>query len=406
MAASNTPTSIAAYLKEVYNGDITQLVPANTPFIKRAKFKQDMEPGVQAVFAVQLSAENGFSVGTGSVSLNAAVAHVSGKAQVDGKNLVLRSRISYDAASKASSNKKAFARWNESKFIPMVESMQRRIELMSLYGGDSLGKVSANAAGVLTISADTWASGIFLGTEGAVLEAFTALSGGSQHNGDLTITAIDVENHTVTVSGTSAAVVANDLLFFKGHRGSEQTGLVKIAKNASTLYNIDAASYALWKACSYDCGTSALTFGKVIAAAAKAANKGCDSRLVLMCSQSAFANLNSDQAALRKYDAKYSSSKGENGFESLLFHSGTGEIEIVPSIFIKEGEAIMVPERWTYRIGSQDVTMKMPGQSDQDLVLQVADSTDYEMRLFCDFTVFCEKPGYIVRLTRSDSGAL
>lgn len=406
MATTNTPTTIAAYLKEVYDGDITQLVPKSTPFLKRAKFKQDMEPGEKAVFSVQLSHEAGFSCGTGSVTLNAAVAHTSAKAEVDGKNVVLRSRISYDAASKASSSKKAFARWNEQKFIPMVESYNKRLEILCLWGGDSLGVVESNTSGALVITAATFAPGIWLGSEGTVLEAFTALSGGSQHNTDLTISAVDIDTRTVTVTGTSAAVAANDYLFYKGHRGTEPTGLAKIAKNATTLYNIDAAAYGLWKANAYDAGTSALTFGKVIGAAAKSANKGCDENLVLLCSQEAFTGLVSDQAAFRKYDASYKAAKGENGFKSLVFHTGAVEVEIVPTIYMKRGEAIMFPERHTCRIGSSDVTMKMPGKADEELVLQVADSTDYEMRLYSDQTVFCERPGWITRITRSDSGVL
>ena len=68
-----------------------------------------------------------------------------------------------------------------------------------------------------------------------------------------------------------------------------------------------------------------------------------------------------DQAALRKYDGSYSRNKAENGSESLVFFSQNGEIEIVPSIYVKEGYAyILYAEDWA-RVGSSDVTFQRPG---------------------------------------------
>ncbi|MGL1297136.1 hypothetical protein ACSTKD_00170, partial [Vibrio parahaemolyticus] len=69
------------------------------------------------------------------------------------------------------------------------------------YGRQGLGKVTANSSGVLTISPDTWCSAMWLTLIGAPLEAWTAVSSGSQHNGTLTVTAVSVTNKTVTVSG-------------------------------------------------------------------------------------------------------------------------------------------------------------------------------------------------------------
>lgn len=407
MAAVNTPTTgVAAYLEEVYEqGKVHQLVPASVTVVKRAKFRDDMKHGEKSVFAIQLSHESGFSSGRGDVTLNASVAHVSANAEVEGYTLVLRSRISYDAMTRAATTKGAFIRWNDDRFIPMVESYQKRLEVLCIYGRASLGKVLTNTSGVIVLTPGTWAPGIWLGAEGTILEAFDALTGGAQHNADLTISAVDVDAQSVTVTGTNSAVVPDDLLFFKGFRGNEMYGLMAIALNTGLMFNINATNFGLWKANAYDAGTSGLTFGKVVAAAAKSANKGCDSRLICLVSNAAFANMNSDQAALRKYDAKYNSAKGENGFESLIFHSGNGEIEIVSSIFIKAGEALLYPERETYRIGSSDVTFMMPGE-DKKIIFDVEASTAKEMRLYSDQQIFCSRPGWITRITRSDGLAL
>jgi hypothetical protein len=372
--------------------------------MKRLKFRKDLVTGEQAQFDVQLTHELGFSVGTGEVTLNAAIAQETAKAQVQGYQVILRSRVSYDMISRASNDKAAFAKFNDSKFIPMVESFKKREEVLAMHGRVGLGVVDANNSGVLTIKANSWCPALWVGMKGAVLEAFTATTGGSQHNTDLTITSVDIANRTVTVSGTSSAVVQNDILFFKSHRGAEPYGLWSIARNTGTLYNISASTYELWAANAYDCGTSALTFAKILEASAMSANKGCDEPLLCLVPPKAFQKLSADQGALREYGVGYNKAKGENGFESLVFHGATGPIEIMPHLYSKEGESIMFPERFTSLIGSSEATNVVgPGG---DIVFDVEASTAKEMRTYAEWTVFCEKPGYITYITRSDSLAL
>jgi hypothetical protein len=405
MATVNTTTTLASRLKTVYPNGITQLVPSSTELMKRLKFKKELSPGEQAQFDVQLTHELGFSVGTGNVALNAAIAQETAKAQVDGYGVYLRSQVAYDLIAKAKDSKQAFAKFNDSKFIPMVESFKKREEILACHGRVGLGIVKTNGgSGVLTIREDQWCPALWVGSKGAVLEAFTATTGGSQHNTDLTITAVDIANRTVTVSGTSAAVDVGDYLFFKGHRGAEPYGLWSIARNTGTLYNISASTYELWAANSYDCGTSAITFAKILEASAMSANKGCDEPLLCLVPPKAFQKLAADQGSMREYGVNYNKAKAENGFESLVFHGATGPIEVMPHLYSKEGESIMFPERYTSLIGAQEATNVVgPGG---DIVFDLEGYTSKEMRMMAHWTVFCEKPGYITYITRSDNLAL
>jgi hypothetical protein len=401
MAVTNTPSTLASRLKIVYPNGITSLVPDGTELIKRLKFKSDLMVGKRAEFDVQLNHELGFTVGQGELTLNAAIAQETATAQVDPYQVILRSRVSYDLIARAKSEKVAFATFNDSKFIPMTESFRKREETLAMHGRAGLGIVSGNSSGVLTIRADQWCPVLWLGLKGAVLEAFDALTGGSQHNGDLTISAVDIANRTVTVTGTSAAVVSGDYLFFKGNRGNEPVGLWAIARNVGTLYNISAATYPLWSANAYDVGTSAISFGKILEASALSANKGCDEKLVCLVPPKAFQKLNADQSALKQYGV---TKTAENGFEKLMFHGACGPIEVVSHLYSKEGESIMFPERYTYFIGSQEMTNIVgPGG---DIVFDLESSSAKEMRLYAEWTVFCERPGYITYMTRSDNLAL
>lgn len=402
--STNTPTSLASRLKEVYADGPSQIVPAaNELFGKRLEFRKELELGKAAIFDVQLSGEQGFTVGQGEVTLNGASAQTTAKASVDGYSVILQSNVSYDLISRAKTTKAAFATFNSQKFIPLAESFRTRGELLCMgYGRQGLGIVSSVSTGVITITPGSWCSAMALTLIGATLEAFT--SGGTQHNTDLVVSSVSTANRTITVTGTSSSVVANDILFLKGHRTAAPYGLMDIAKNVGTLYNISAATYDLWSASAYDVGTSALTLGKISAASALAADKGCAEKLTCLVPNKAFQAMVNDQAALREYGANYNSAKAETGFESIVFHGATGKIEIVPYMFSKEGEFVMFPERWTCLLGSEEMANQVgPGG---DIVFDLESTSAKQMRMFGDWTVFCERPGYIVYGNRSDSLAL
>lgn len=400
--ASNTPATLASRLKEQYNGAISNLVPGETVLVK-LKFREEIALGKSAEFDVQLSDELGFSVGQGDVTLNGSIAQTSARASVNAYTLVLQAQASYDLISRASTNEKAFAKFSDSKFIPMTESFQRRQELLHMYGRDGIGQVTSNTAGVLLITEASWCPTIWMALKGAVITAYTAKTAGSQHNGDLTVTAVDVVARTVTVSGTNAAVVANDQLFIKGTYDQGHIGLMTIARNTGTLFGISAVGNPLWQANSFDVGTSAISLGKLLNAAAMSANKGCNERLTVLVPVSAFQVLVSNESALRVYDAKYDEGKATNGFEKISFHGASGELTIVPYKYIKQGEFVMFPERWTSIIGSSKMVNTLNGD---DMIFDMPNNTAKEMRLFSDLQIFCERPGYITYGTRSDGKAL
>lgn len=402
-ATGNTPTSLASRLKERYNGDISNLVPGPNVLCK-LDFRDDISLGKAAVFDVQLGDELGFSSGQGEVALNGSIASATAKVSVDAYSLILQYTSSYDLITRASGgDKKAFAQFTNSKFIPAAESFQRRQEFYHMYGRDGLGKVLSNTAGALVITVDTWCPTLWLGLKGAVINAWTAKTGGSQHNAELTITAVNVNTRTVTVSGTNSAVVANDHLFFQGTYDVGHYGLMPIARNTGTLFGVSAATYPTWAANSYDVGTSALTLGKILAAAGLSANKGCMEKLTSLVPVRAFQGLVADESALREYGANYSEERAKNGFKAISFFGSSGEISIQPYMYLKEGEFLMFPERWTYIIGSSKMAMELDGDK---MWFDSTTVSSKEMRLFSDLQIFVEKPGYMTYGTRSDGLAL
>lgn len=403
----STPTTLASRLKQRYNKEISELVPETSHFQKTVEFRQDLQPGASVEFDCQLSHESGFSVGTGSVTLNGAVDQVAARATVSGFSHILQAKVSYDLIKRANSNEAAFAKFADGKFLNLVNAMRNREEFIAINGRRGCGQVlSENGAGVAVITKASWIPAFWAGSVGAKFVAFDALTGGNQEAGNLTCTAVDIATRTVTFTSdaTIADLDANSYIFPKAQRGTTgRIGLLDIAYNTGTLYGISATTYPLWAANSYDVGTSALTVGKIMEASALAANKGASmEKLICYVPPKTMQALTADESALIRRDPNAKVMK--SGAQGIEIQSSTGSIEIVPHLLIPEGVFVMYPPDYTYILGSCEATSQIA--KDGDILFDLESSSDKELRMFSDNTVFCEKPGFIVYGTRSDSLAL
>jgi len=410
MATTNTPTSLAGDFKNLYQeSGLVQAIPTWAILQDRFKFEEAQSLGQYFIFGVVLQKENGVtyapssSTGSGAVTLNASVAGFVGQAQVEGYAIYMRSRLSYDAAAKASrAGKKAFAQAYGAILKNLKESHQFRLECSLLYGQVGLGVVSANSSGALTLTSASWATGIWAaGLKDAVLEAWTTTAATStQHDGDLTISAIDIANKKVTVTGTSTAVVANDILYFKGSRTSstwyETPGLDKIMQNTGTLFNIAGASYDAWISQSYAVGGN-LSMSAILQAASVGMSYGLEKGLLLVAPEK-FAQLGLDEAALRRYVSDSDAKNTKRGVRGVEFMLGPVSIEVMAHPLVKQGTPLLVAEDYVRRTGATDITFAMPG-SEEPMEVHVTDVTALEIRSMSDQAIFVEKPAQCVRLT-------
>lgn len=409
MAVANTPETMIGDFKNLYkDSGLVNAIPSWMIVQDRFPFEEaEAGLGQYYVFGVVLQKEQGFTyapssgASSGVITLNASVAGYIGSAQVEGFAIYLRSRLSYDAAAKASrAGKKAFAQAYGAVLKNMKESHQYRLECSLLYGRDGLATVSANTSGVLAITAATWATGIWAsGMKGAILEAFTGVGASvSQHDGDLTISSISVANKTVTVTGTNSSVVANDILYFKGARTTtaynECAGLNRILTNTGSLFNIDAASYELWLAQSYAVNGN-LSLTAIMNAAALGMSFGLE-KAILLCAPEKFAQLASDEAALRRY--VQNTPNTNRGVKGISFMMGSVDVEILPHPLVKQGTPMMLPQSAVHRVGAVDVTFSLPG-SGEPMQVHVTDATALEIRSMSDQGIYLETPAQAVLLT-------
>ncbi len=406
MSVTNTPATLVGDFKNLYEkSGLVEAIPNWAIVQDRWKFQNAEATGDFYVFGVVLQRENGFSYAPSSgastvVTMNAAIAGYVGQAKVEGFAIYLRSRLDYAAAAKASAKgKKAFAQAYGAVLKNMKESHQFRLEASLLYGRDGLGTVDSNTSGALVITAATWASGTWAGMKDAILEAWTTVDATStQLNGDLTITAVDISAKTVTITGTNTDVDSGDFLYFKGAKTStgynECAGLYRILTNATTLFNIDAAAYQLWQSNSYPVNGN-LSLTAIMQAASIGMVFGLE-KAALLCSPARFANLASDEAALRRYIQDQRDTK--RGVKGISFILGSVDVEILPHPLVRDGSAMMLNDSSIQRVGATDITFAMPGQG-QTMEVHVTDTTALEIRSMSDQGIFSDMPASCVLLT-------
>ena len=343
---------------------------------------------------------------------------------MQGSAITHRDLLAYDAAAKAANGgKQSFMEATALIVKNLFKAESKFLELDLIYGcgsspatGNSIAQCSTIAAGspsstttTVTISYGAWAGSIFSGMENAIIQFYNAGTLVGSGVG-FTISALNVVpasttvGGTLTVTGSTADTTALQALngttldiYWNTQYANAMLGLRGIMSNTTgTVFNVSASSYSLWGGNVFDCSSTQLTFGKIQNAVALGVNRGLEGKVMVALSPNTFANLVDEQAGARRYDSDYSESKGDNGFKKLEFFSANGLIEIVPHIFVHQGEAFIVPEEETIRLGPvENVTSTLPGMPGEFFV-QSQTYAAYELRAYANEAIFIEAPAHSV----------
>jgi hypothetical protein len=277
------------------------------------------------------------------------------------------------------------------------------MEIQLMYGQSGIAKVASVAGSIITICGSEWAAVIWSGSKNAGLEI---RSQSGTLRGTCNVIKPNLKDQTVEVDLIPAGVTGNadsenaaaDVIYFKGAYNKEFAGLHKIITNSSTIFNIDAAEFDLFKGNVVNVGTSEaakafLSFEKVEEAIALCMEKGLtEEDVVCLVNPKHWNKLMTDQAAKRQYDSSYSSEKIENGAKSLVFYGQNGKIEIHASLFVKEGFSYIFPPAELERIGSSDITFERPGFPGK-FFREMESANGYELRAYSDQALFTSAPG-------------
>lgn len=387
--------------KEVYPEGVPDLVPDLMKVQKTIGFSKADMLGSQYVQPVRLAMPGGFTHakgdGTaGAFSLNDSKAGTQQKATITANQILLRDQMSYEDAGKAAGGKRSFVQGTKFFYEGLQKSMRKRLEIMLLYGSQSVGTIGAYSASnasygnqpTITVNTAQWAPQIWAGAEGSEIDVQTAAT--STVRGSAVIVQVDIENKVLVLSATVTGAVANDQIYFKGNFGNEMLGIHGIL-NTNSKFGIDGGVYSLWKASASALSSTALSFAAIKKAVGKAVAKGLDEDVTLFCNPGGWDDIASDIAALRTVD-KSEVKRVEIGTEEIVFHSQNGKIEIVSHPMVKEGFAYGICTPYWKRIGAVDMQFGAPGFGGE-VFFHLQTKAGVEARMYTNQAVFPERPG-------------
>ena len=409
----SSPTNWSGKLVRKYGPEILDPNPSEGTIAELIPFQSKAyRPGEGYYVDVRLAHEQGVvrEISHGITALSTGIDSVEKQANLEGAEIHVSGRISYGMIHKLESGQ--YGSGIESKIASMMLSGENHREADLLYGPGtsglaSLGTINSVVSGgggatvVVNITQATWAGGLWPQFLNCEFDAYSA--GGVQSNATtaLVLTAVSQSNCRLTFTKTAGDTLsAGDLLFFRSARVKSCVGLQGIAENTGSLFGISAATYAQWKAVSYAVGSQPLSFDKVIEGCAQLADNGLGDGLTLLVCNRTWADLMNDEAALRRYTDGKASRKAAPGFDELEFTSNCGVLRVRTHRFMKQGMALGIPTQECERVGSTDLTFRMPGSNTPEFAEH--DITGYsgkELRLYSDQAVICYAPWHMIQFT-------
>ena len=436
MAAANTYTELDGLFRDRFGDKLENAIPDLTFFQQMVPFKEDKALGDEYKQPVILGREHGITRikrGDGLVTLRAPVAGQIKEARTFGYEYVLRGQIDYSSIFSAENKAKAFDDSVGVMVGNLLDSGRHYLEIDLMWGQslDGIGKLDSTQvqnSTTLKIDVAHWGPGIWNGMEGASIQIWTpgaTLTFKSQ----ATIVSIDPDAAvpTITVAYTTAAACdAGDVIYVENARnlpgvapvnGAANdrtlwkilTGLDAIVMNGNgsnnpvSLYEINASTHQVWRAVNYDALGVDLSFDTLLKVFSRVTVKGGNGEYIVFVSPLTFANLMSDQGALRRYDKADSPAKYVVGAKDITFYTQAGSMMIIGHPLEKQGFAHGFPKRHFKRVGATDLTFdtqKMPkiDQRVSQFFLPIPDKNGVEIRCYSNQQLFTERPGHCFRV--------
>lgn len=424
-ATYNDQTQLTGLFKQVYAKGVVDAFDFAAPLSKRIKYSYaDAGTGDYYNQPVDLVLENSFTQAATNTTptLLALNAGTMQNAQIRGAQIFGRAAVTYEAISRAAAaGPKAFESATKRVVKRLGLGHLKRLEMQLLCGQTGIAVGSAisgtSTTRALVVSAETWSAARFAGMVGATLamtsSAGVATAPSTGAVGSFYLSSVDAATRTLNITADSTDATAMDtdwpaggILFWESNgtktqfgATTEMAGLSKWANMSGTFANIACGTYDLWNANIYSTSTGIISFSKLVEAAEMVGAYGAVDKLVAVCSLKAFSVLNTDLAALRKFDSSYKVSKGELGVSGLTFHTSVGELEILPHPLQCDGKIQIFCPSEALRVGSTDITFIQRGSDGEKLILESSTTPSSEMRTMSNQALFIEQPRHVVEMS-------
>lgn len=408
-----------ANFKEVYADEVVSLIPSQFKVQKMIALELgEKEIGNHFNQPVIVADEQGVTYYTpddGAADLNAAVPAQMKNAQVRDVAILVRTALATDILDRASKKgKKAFKSATELAVKSMRDCIAKRVEVACIYGGSTNGIGRITKSGSVPAATDSgrkvklalttghWAPGIWAGAKNAKVQIYKQATG--TLIGEYSIDSVDFSTKSLTFYNATSSVITDlrtaldtgggnedAIIRYSGSKDKEFLGLDVIVTNTGSLFGIDGATYDLWQG-NETTSTGDLSLTKIFASIQKIVERGSEEKVVLLTSTRAW-NLIMVQEMVtnRKLDNSYDKKNLDTGSENIRLFHALGEVEVVASLYVKEGDTFALTLKTLKRLGTKDIGFNQRG-TDSEYFMQLPNNAGVELRCSTSQCLFCHAP--------------
>jgi hypothetical protein len=270
-------------------------------------------------------------------------------------------------------------------------------------GSGTIGAVGSVASNVVNLSN---ASNVVNFDVGQVIIAASAKSGGTLRTGTMAVTAVDRDAGTVTFGGgTVASLTAGDFLFMDGDRGAKMTGLDGWLPSAApssgeSFFGTDRSKDASRLGGIRVDGSTLNHEEALIKAVTRLARERGPKPDYFFMNPEDVGALIQILGSKREYsDVEATDSEGKGtgiGFRALVVHTAKGDVKVLGDADCAKSTAYgLVMNTWKL-----DSTGEAPEIFEDDglRMIRSASADAYEVQLGYYAQIWCNAPGYNVRL--------
>lgn len=371
-------------LKKVYVDPIQDLVAKTSVLRNNIAFDSKNKTGESYNGALLVRTPQAFTYASAELATTAFAVNGGGSANVR-KTVVpipavgLSDSVSYGLMAAATTSEATFDRHLAELLTAMVQSFDQEYELMSLYGGTSIGTANAvtnidTTSGTFQISKATWSPHIFGPKEGAWFDTYSdaALTTKLNKDGPAVSSSVDTDNRKLNLTFASvadynaAAAAAATAMYIVQYGGAGNIGdglVTTITKSAagSTVYGIDTSQYGYTRASSVSNSGNPMTFARLAERVANSAGKGGMGDLDAIVNLYSWTDMMNDQAGNRRY-VDDNGGDFENGADKLTYYGPNGgKLNIMCDPMLKASEALIVDfGDWKF-VGASQPTFNIEG---------------------------------------------
>jgi hypothetical protein len=419
--------AVNAPMFKVRYGKFQNPLPEDNTFSDFSTFvSKEERPGKRFEFPIKVSHEHGvtYDVTDTAFALSQAIDAVLKTAVVDGATIMVVANIAYTIMArgkngKGSGNKGgAFFDPFDFKVECTMTSGELRRELAVVYGPGTataaVSNIGATAAAaisgadltagqVVRLTTASWSAGIYINLLNAKVDIYQSDSTTIRES-DVKVTAVNPTNCRITLQkdGSTASVGSGDVILLAGSKGRSCIGVQGILENATTIFEIDAATYPMWRSLSFPVG-GALSRVKIGQMAARIHPTGLRTGGKLFTGAPAFQDLTEETSLLQQYVENTAKLK-KQGASNLVYTTSIGDINVAMYAYMKQGIAMFIAKDVLKRVGTTDLTFSMEGTNDW-FYSELPNNAGCQIRLFANMAPILEIPWFCAILTGIASNA-